>query len=181
MVLIFTVVLISNQKLTRNKNHRFLKVFLVLSFFGNLSLFVKNHGSYLKNECTPFEKQICQASKAIYSLIQSVSEKMSLFSGFLINLFTKISIMNTGWNFNYFSSQQHLHRQFSNFMNLDIYKNGKHGYDHKLQKVVNWLSWRKRLLQLVIITMFSVFYKCLNTWSCRRCWTDDEDAAGFDK
>ena len=50
MVLIFTVVLISTQKLTRNKNHRFFKSFGSY-FLGKFeSLFVKNHGSY-KNKC----------------------------------------------------------------------------------------------------------------------------------
>ena len=48
MVLIFTVVLISTQKLTQNKNHRFFESAWFLVFWKFESLFVKNHGSYKK-------------------------------------------------------------------------------------------------------------------------------------
>ena len=48
MVLIFTVVLISTQKLTRNKNHRFFKSAGSYFFWKFESLFDKNHGSNIK-------------------------------------------------------------------------------------------------------------------------------------
>ena len=48
MVLIFTVVLISTQKLTQNKNHQFFESAWFLVFFKFESLFVKIHGSYKK-------------------------------------------------------------------------------------------------------------------------------------
>ena len=49
MVLIFTVVLISTQKLTRNKNHRFFWRVLGSYFFWKFeSLLIKNRGSYKK-------------------------------------------------------------------------------------------------------------------------------------
>ena len=52
MVLILTVVLVSTQKLTPNKNHRFFFRVLGSYFLKKFeSLFVKNHGSYKKNEC----------------------------------------------------------------------------------------------------------------------------------
>ena len=52
MVLIFTVVLISTQKLTRNKNHRFFLECWVLNIFGNLRVFSLRTMVLIKNECT---------------------------------------------------------------------------------------------------------------------------------
>ena len=51
MVLIFTVVLISTQKLTRNKNHRFFWECWVLNFLGNLRVFSLRTMVLIKNEC----------------------------------------------------------------------------------------------------------------------------------